>query len=512
MTTHDSHEEHLSKSACFTSRFLSALRLAVCCLLFCASQAQSQTVTWTHQPNTDPDRPGWSAYTSIHHDAIGRVLFYQQRNTAGNIYSTDFFAYDTSTNDFVRIGGTGSLSSANCNDGSASNVQPWPGDRHPVQQMAVDPSRKVLWLYNGVCSGNVRRDLWRMSLNADPRLNQWTQVDISASVPNVQANGALVYSPDHDVLVLYGKHDISAFQETWVYCPSSTLTAAQAAAGCSAPGVWTRINLTTGQQPTISKSGFPQVRYHAASKTVYAFLYSLDGGASTMEVWTYAIPTRTWSNRNPAVAPREPNACCPEQLVVYLTSGPYAGKFLYHQTAHSGTVAAAKDYLYDPVANAFTVLPSVGTGPRHLAYMTWDPVVQKVVASASDGMWTATVGGSPPPRPDAPLATRNVAIDLAPQPLIACPTNLIEHHVHNHARDRHIEPDRERPARDSSVPVVTLAQSADQRDDRKRRNRRRQDDVRDQDREIDASDGALTLERTRTNVGVVDQVTDEEQR
>lgn len=366
------------------------LRLALCCLFLSASQVQGQTVTWTQQTNTDPDRPGWSAYTSIHHDGIGRILFYQQRNTAGNIYSTDFFALDVAANDFIRIGGTGSQSSATCNDGSASNVQPWPGDRHPVQQMAVDATRKVLWLYNGVCSGNTRDDLWKLSLNANPTLNTWTKVDITASIPGVKVDGGMVHSPDDDVLVLFGKHHISSFQETWIYC-LSTLTG-----GCTALNRWTRVygSAETAQQPTITKSGFPQVRYHAPSKKVYAFLLPLDSGASTLEVWTYDIPTKVWVNRSPTGVPSETSACCPEQLVVSLTSGPLAGKFLYHQTGHSGTVAAAKDFLYDPVANAFTVLPSVGTGPRNLAYMTWDPIAQKVVASASDGIWTATVGAS----------------------------------------------------------------------------------------------------------------------
>ena len=370
---------------------------------------QLPSVTWTVlNVSADPDRPGWSAYTSVHHDPVsGQTLFYQMRNTASNIYSTDFFAL-SGTNDFIRIGGTGSLTSATCSDGNASTIQPWPPDRHPVQQMAIDTTRNVLWLYNGVCSGVLKDDQWQLALNANPALDRWTRIDISTSIPGVRNNGGLVYSPDHDVLFLFGTHYISNFQETWVYCPSTTLSSTQLAAGCVTPGVWRRIygSAETAQQPTLSKSGFPMVRYHRASRKVYAFLYAqTSGGASTHEVWTYDIPTRAWVNRAPSGAPNEPASCCPEQGVAYITSGAHAEKFLYHQTAHNNVGGAAADYLYDPVTNAWTLLATTGTSPRNLLYVTWDATLQRVVANSLDGFWTATLSGSGPPIPPTCTAT-----------------------------------------------------------------------------------------------------------
>jgi len=350
------------------------------------------TVAWTQ--SNPAGVPGWNGYTSLHYDPVSRrVLAYLITGSSTSIYSTDMFAYDTAGTAWTRLGGT-RTPSGSCNDGSASDVQPWPADRHPVQQMAVDTRRNRLWLVNGVCGGQVRDDMWFYSLNQNPTQNRWTRVTLS-TVPSIKISGALVYSPDDDVLLLSGANSVSNAHETWVFCPSTgSLSSSQSGAGCSSPNAWTQ--LSPSSQPTTNTS-FPVTRYDAARRKVVHF----GSLGAVREVWEYDIPTRTWTNRRPSRLPAETDVCCPEQPIAYISSGQLAGKFVYHQTAHTTDRSVAKDYVYDPVANTFTEIASSGTGPQKLVYLTWDAGRNTIVAwSYVDGVaadvWHGVIEGDLP--------------------------------------------------------------------------------------------------------------------
>lgn len=334
------------------------------------------TVVWTNLA-TQAVTPGWNAYTSLHYDPTSQqVLAYLIDGDTSGIYSTGMFAYRTSTNVWTRLGGTHTLSST-CNDGSASTVQPWPPDRHPVQQMAVDTLRKRLWLINGVCNTVDRNDFWFYSLNADPTLNRWTSVPLPV-VPGVRVSGGLVYDPDTDALLLTGGNSTSSFHETWIYCPAAALSSAQTAAGCGVPQTWTQ--LAPAVQPGPAFSQFPNTRYDAGRRKLVHF------GWNVSEIWDYDVPTRTWTERTPASRPANNDGCCPEQLWAYLSSGALAGKFLYHQTSHQTVPRASMDWLYDPATALFTPLMSTGVGPDRLAYVTWDAAAEKLIAESYVGI------------------------------------------------------------------------------------------------------------------------------
>jgi len=334
-----------------------------------ANKPLTFTITWQAQTLTS-NAPGWNGYTSLQYDPVSQqVLTYLITNTQSTIYSTDWFAYRAATNAWTRLGGTRSASNL-CNDGTASDVQPWPSDRHPVAQMAVDTTRSVLWLYNGVCQGIEPGDLWMYSLHADPKQNRWTKVPLSV-VPNVTTSGALAYDPDDDVLILAGPNS-GSFHRTWIYCPSPSLSAAQTAAGCVTPRTFTLIPETD----RLSYASFPQVVYDRARQVLVEFL----GSGPIREIWEYRVPTRTWTNRAPSGLPADVDGASPEQSVAAITSGPYAGKFVYHQTAHMASGSVGRDYLYDPVANKMTALKTEGLGPDKFVFLTWDANAQRVVA------------------------------------------------------------------------------------------------------------------------------------
>ena len=333
------------------------------------------SITWSIQtPTGEP--PQWTSYTALLYDEVsGQILTYQTRSFSSSIYATDFFAYHTAASTWTRLGGTGSPYSM-CSVGSVSDVLPWPSDRHPVSQMTIDTARDRLWLYGGVCQNYIQKDMWFYSLHPTPTQNTMTRAEVSdvyfssgGRWPENDYMGALVYSVDDDVLFSYGYGIIGGGNyQSFVFCPASAgvLSPTQTAAGCTMADAWSHV--PTAAQPPLS--AFPQLFYDRAQRKVFHFGREVDGGDAS-EIWAYDIPTQTWTNRNVVGLPMAP-ACCPETLMTHLTSGSGAGKFLFHQTSQaSGDVAT--DFIYDPRTDVMSPLPSSGTGPTTLTYLTFDP-------------------------------------------------------------------------------------------------------------------------------------------
>jgi hypothetical protein len=335
------------------------------------------SVTWTQQSITNG--PPFNGFLSLHHDPVsGRVLVYAMRTGASGIYSTDMWAYNVGANTWLRLGGTGSLSNL-CADGSGSDVTPWPPDRHPYQQMAIDASRSVLWLYGGVCATEPdRTDLWKYALNSNPALNTWTNVT-SGSPPTIVSAGALVYCPDADVLVLVGPNS-GTFWELWVYGPTAgALSSNQLAAGCVSPNTWAE--LTPAGMPASAFSQGPQAYYDATLGQVVIFAGIHGSGAygGIRAIHRYNVLTKTWSQRTFTGMPSETESGSAEMPVAQLSGRP--GKYLYHQTSHTTASSITPvDYLIDVVAETFTVLPSSGTGPARICFLAEHEPSDTVVA------------------------------------------------------------------------------------------------------------------------------------
>jgi hypothetical protein len=338
------------------------------------------TVTWTQQSITSG--PSFVGFTSLLDDPVsGRVLVYAQRSGGSGIYSTDMFSYTVGPNLWTRLGGTGSLSNL-CGDSSASDVLPWPVNRHPYQQMAIDTTRNVLWLANGVCAGAEPDDLWKYALNSNPTLNTWTDVSPVAA-PTMQKAGALVYCANADVLLMLGPND-GTFWELWVYGPTAgALSANQLAAGCVTPNVWRE--LTPAGMPSSAFSQGPQAYYDAAlgEVLIFAGLHGSGTYGGIRAIHRYAPLTQTWTVVSPTGLPTETESNSAEMPVAQITSGSWAGKYLYHQTSHStATSGTPADFLFDPATDVMTALSSSGSGPARNCYLTWNATAGKVVAWA----------------------------------------------------------------------------------------------------------------------------------
>lgn len=349
------------------------------------------TVAWTEMAVSGAERPAFTSFLSLVYDPVSqRVLTYAKRHDVSTIYGKDFFAYNTSANTWARLGGTGT--SAACNDGSASDVLPWPPDRHIVQHMAVDNSRNVLWIASGVACNTRSNDLWKYALNATPTSNTMTAVDITASVPTVNDSGVLIYSPDDDVLVLLGSPGTGGAWELWVYGPTSgSLSAAQLAAGCVLPNKWKKLQPagmpTAITNPTdLGWPYFPSAIYDTNLDKILIFAGgTADYRGGVKAIYEYAIPTQTWSTRSFTGLSGTEQGQLPEQPIARIPTGTWAGKYIYQQTKHSDDGdTAAQSYLFDPASNTFTAISSTGTGPSTFHYMTWDASQSKLVSWAYD--------------------------------------------------------------------------------------------------------------------------------
>src|SRR5215471_207809 len=104
----------------------SAIKSIPAIALLALGLGQGQDITWTQQTPT-PGWPGFDAWLTVWYEPLSqRTIFYVITDASTSIYSTDVFFYDSGSNTFSHLSGTGSLVDS-CTPDSPS----WPGDRHP---------------------------------------------------------------------------------------------------------------------------------------------------------------------------------------------------------------------------------------------------------------------------------------------------------------------------------------------------------------------------------------------
>jgi len=79
----------------------------------------------------------------------------------------------------------------------------------------------------------------------------------------------------------------------------------------------------------------------------------------------------------------------------------------------------------------------------------------------------------------------------------------IQHQINHDTRDRHVEPDRQRPAGDAPVRVESFSQRTNQSDQRQRYYGDGENGVGDEDREIDRANPTLAFETDRPDLEVI---------
>ena len=336
-------------------------------------------IAWTLQPRST-GWPGYNAYLSLHYDPVSQqTLHYGVLWGSGSIYSSDLFSYQAPANRWTHIGGNGTASST-CPASTAT----WPGNRHPVSQMAIDTKRNVLWLFGGVCQGVIRTDMYYLSLNANPASNTWHQVSVQ-NPPTANNSSTMVYDPDDDVLFLFGSDTAAQTRDNWVYCRTTentspgVLTAKQAAAGCVRADDWSEVAVAGGVQPP--GVGFSGMAYDSVTRKVIQFGGDSGGSVPQNQTWAYDVPTKTWTRK--ALGTTPPPAYSGDSTAQpAMAYNPVTHKILYHQTSNSG---APKDWQYDPAADTWTQLVSTGGGPITDLVMAYDVANNRLVGFCMSG-------------------------------------------------------------------------------------------------------------------------------
>src|SRR5205823_246660 len=93
------------------------------------------------------------------------------------------------------------------------------------------------------------------------------------------------------------------------------------------------------------------------------------GAANCNDTWAYDVPTRTWTQKALNTTPPSPFVAASATDEAGLAYNPVNHTVLYHQTAGAG---APSDWLYDPSADTWTKLTSVGTGPERFVALSYD--------------------------------------------------------------------------------------------------------------------------------------------
>src|SRR5689334_11309340 len=89
--------------------------------------------------------------------------------------------------------------------------------------------------------------------------------------------------------------------------------------------------------------------------------------------------------------------------------------------------------------------------------------------------------------------------------------NPVKHKINDHSRDRHVQPERQRDARDAPVPREVLPQRAIKGKEHERHDHDRKNRVADQDREVDRARQTRSLKTCRAMVVVICEVRDEKE-
>jgi len=221
-----------------------------------------------------------------------------------------------------------------------------------------------------------------------------------AHLPAANTAAALAYDPDDDVLFAFGSGYSHA---NWVYCRTlenpapGVLTARQSTAGCAAPDDWTEVQVVGGTQP--HGVNFPGMVYDTVTHKVLMY-GGMDGSdaVSYNETWAYDVPTRTWTQKalNTTPPPVYAGSYTAQPAMVYNSANH---TIVFHQTSNTGAPA---DWQYDPVADTWTKLISVGgaSADQDLVYDAANNVIVGWTQNQSTGqpnIWIGTLSNAPVP-------------------------------------------------------------------------------------------------------------------
>lgn len=210
-----------------------------------------------------------------------RVIYIGGDNDA-SIYENSTWAYAPSTHNWVKLDTTGTTSQA-CPGDSVSH---W-GDGHPYRLWDFDPSRNRIWKYGGVCSGVPSYSTWYWTSGSPGGWTSANPIADPAHTENSRYEGAAVFLPMQDKLMLFGGLTPSTTNQVWLYDPVGNS--------------W-KLQVFSGVQPP-RREGQCMV-WDSFDRVVLVFSGQPDySGPIDNQLWKYDPARQTWKNMNPSNSP-----------------------------------------------------------------------------------------------------------------------------------------------------------------------------------------------------------------
>jgi hypothetical protein len=340
-------------------------------------------ITWTTESYSG-DVPTHLAQRRVIYDsASGQWFTYSglDGETSG-IYSTNVVFGNSTSKVCTNAGGTSSANNSSAPDYPESTAGQWnngdgwtpggpgPSDRHPDFGTAIDATRDVIVQVTGLAIGHSPNDYWQYSRNATPTSNRMTEISTSGLTGDGSLiNGTLVHDPLHDVFWMrFGNGTVMVLART------ASISSDQSSAGCVSQNAWATLT-PSGSAPAFNP--FSNAIWDPRTERILVFSWDNGGGTSAdTTVYAYNVLTQTWTHLDPSNKPTNVGASVGfEWLSARISSGTWAGRFLWVRTGHTYTAAAAQSavFLYDSVLNTWTQLSVSGTGPSRISMLDFDP-------------------------------------------------------------------------------------------------------------------------------------------
>src|SRR6185312_3916693 len=177
--------------------------------------------------------PKATVWTNTAYDTQHGSLLLTQDDAAGGsgIYADAVFSFNPATGAYTQLWVSDAKGTLCPGDTSTR-----PQHRHTYNQIAWDTTRGHMYVLSGSCGGAINYDVYAFSHSGTSGSGKWVGAASTSPNPGNRQEGAMVYMPNTDRVLLYGGFSNgNTMGDTWEYNPG-TNTWTQICSSC-APGL-----------------------------------------------------------------------------------------------------------------------------------------------------------------------------------------------------------------------------------------------------------------------------------
>lgn len=293
---------------------------AMIVVVFAALGAPAQT--WQIIIQTGSAMPSYTGWTDVMYDFSAKSLIVTLDDPGGGsgIYADALWGFNPTNGAWTELWVSDSPNTL-CPGDSASR----PNHRHTYDQITYDTFRNQTYITSGSCGGALDYDMYAFTNKGTAASGAWTQFSNASTNPNNRQEGAMVYMPNVDRVLLYGGFsNSSTMSDTWEFNPA-TNTWTQICSSCL-PGL-RHGHIMAYDPPSGKVILFGGSRSFLGANIASTMIY--DPNAPVASRWSAANPT--------SEAPAAIYACYGydkqrSRLLMYPATGP-----IYSYTSASNT-------------------------------------------------------------------------------------------------------------------------------------------------------------------------------